>query len=203
MEHLATILPTIGREDLTVWIGSQGRLFSHTHPSPIERSARVRLSRRDLQVPGSSLQAEAGSSCVHPRGFRSYFLSSVKRSPAVCLPRRLAPFSELRSPFTGSLTTSSADRAGPRLSGKLGEIRAVSHLCPGVLGQGFGLSESIGPSQSGQDSDLRRAHRVLAKRWLQWLGYLASLVDVFTDCLLLMRPFLDTVHVHHQPNKPL
>lgn len=29
---------------------------------------------------------------------------------------------------------------------------------------------------------LRRAHRVPAKRWLQWLGYLASLVDVFPDC---------------------
>lgn len=72
---------------------------------------------------------------------------------AVCLPRRLARFSELRSPSTGSLTTSSVDRAGPQLSGKLGEIRAVSHPYPGVLGHGFGISESIGLSQSRQDSD--------------------------------------------------
>ena len=36
---------------------------------------------------------------------------------------------------------------------------------------------------------LRGSRRVRAERWLQWLGYLSSLVDVLPDCRLLMRPF--------------
>ncbi|XP_030834672.1 uncharacterized protein LOC115921380 [Strongylocentrotus purpuratus] len=46
---------------------------------------------------------------------------------------------------------------------------------------------------------LRCARRVKAERWLQWLGYLSSLVDVLPDCRLLMRPFQFFLLEFYQP----
>ena len=46
---------------------------------------------------------------------------------------------------------------------------------------------------------LRRSRRAPARLWLQFLGYLASLVDVMQDCRLIMRPFQLHLLKHYRP----
>jgi len=48
---------------------------------------------------------------------------------------------------------------------------------------------------------LRRRRRVPARTWLQFLGYLASLVDVLPDCRLLMRPVQLHFLQHFRPSR--
>ena len=46
---------------------------------------------------------------------------------------------------------------------------------------------------------LRRRRQVPARTWMQFMGYLASLVDVLPDCRLLMRPFQLHFLRHYRP----
>ena len=48
---------------------------------------------------------------------------------------------------------------------------------------------------------LRRKRHATARRWLQFLGYLASLVDVLPDCRLHMRPLQLHFLSHFRPNR--
>ena len=50
-------------------------------------------------------------------------------------------------------------------------------------------------------SDLRRRRLAPARSWLQFLGYLASLVDVLPDCRLLMRPLQLHLLGHYRPSR--
>ena len=54
---------------------------------------------------------------------------------------------------------------------------------------------------SGAARRLRRRHRAPARVWLQFLGYLASLVDVLPDCRLYMRPFQLHLLRHYRPSR--
>ena len=54
-------------------------------------------------------------------------------------------------------------------------------------------------SVSAAARQLLSATRVSARQWLQFLGYLASMVDLVIDCRLLMRPFQIHMLRHFQP----
>ncbi|XP_072165932.1 uncharacterized protein [Diadema setosum] len=48
---------------------------------------------------------------------------------------------------------------------------------------------------------LRRTRRTSARKFLQFVGYLASLVDVLPDCRLFMRPFQHHLLRHYRPSR--
>ena len=48
---------------------------------------------------------------------------------------------------------------------------------------------------------LRRTRRTSARKFLQFVGYLASLVDVLPDCRLFMRPFQHHLLRHYHPSR--
>ena len=50
-------------------------------------------------------------------------------------------------------------------------------------------------------SHLRRCRWAPAREWLQFLGYLASMVEVLPDCRLLMRPFQLHLLRHYRPSR--
>ena len=52
-------------------------------------------------------------------------------------------------------------------------------------------------------SRLRRRRQASARVWLQFLGYLASLVDVLPDCRLHMRPLQIHLLRHYSPSRDL
>ena len=52
-------------------------------------------------------------------------------------------------------------------------------------------------------SRLRRRRQASARVWLQFLGYLASLVDVLPDCRLHMRPLQIHLLRHYCPSRDL
>ena len=188
----------------------EGCIPPRPYRTRIKGPVRLYSGRGHVPLQGSALRPSARTAPVHKTGRVRGGLPQTEGPKIVLLSGRLASGGRDPGRTVPAAALSSPDCAGPRLSRKLEEIGARTHAAPDLPRSRHRSTRQLArPSPDRVNTIMAAALRLCCRRqaparvWLQFLGYLASLVDVLPDCRLHMRPLQIHLLRYYSPSRDL
>ena len=185
----------------------KGRLPSRTYRSRIQGRSRLRSSRKRVPFQGATVRPKARTT---PRSVLVVCVAAFLRQQGLrifCYLDDWLLAVESRELLSRQLhfLLRTVQGLGFIVNWEKSELTPSRH--PNFLGAAIDLPRQLArPSPDrvytiiAAALRLRRRRQAPARTWFQFLGYLASLVDVLPDCRLHMRPLQIHLLMHYRPS---
>ena len=172
-----------------------GRVPPRSHRPPVSEASRLFVRGQGVPIQSPPLRPKARPPAVHPADFSGCGLTPGTRHKGVLLFRRLADRRRHPTPphSTPGFTLGLVQSLGFLINWEKSALTPTQH--PVFLGAEIDMPNQLARPTRERVGKILVAARALraretapARTWMQFLGYLASLVEVLPDCRLYMRP---------------
>ena len=179
-----------------------GRVPPRSHRPPVSEASRLFVRGQGVPIQSPPLRPKARPPAVHPADFSGCGLTPGTRHKGVLLFRRLADRRRHPTPphSTPGFTLGLVQSLGFLINWEKSALTPTQH--PVFLGAEIDMPNQLARPTRERVGKILVAARALraretapARTWMQFLGYLASLVEVLPDCRLYMRPL--QIHFLH------